>query len=308
MQNYPATDEIPYETEYPTDNLPPIPEMYNINREEDYDYAPPQRSEYPQPEEAKPNQFKSNSEINPRNADRYTPRHYNHLPYVSQQPMYDPNVQPYIIPIVQDIPQPTYIPYVAPQPMYDPNYSTPYLIPLTNTFPQPGTDFTGSRQQDADLSRLEVYHFTPKQKLPIGGIPGQPILPYYTYPYPTIPPPQQHRYPSPWHGYPPYFHNYVPESYHSFLPPIKTRARSSQTELPRTKNRAISPMHEHSTAFDTNGYPTIHQRILLTDRYHGTLRQSDQEFRHSLYSTPLPDCRCLHCQRERAKVLNYYSD
>jgi hypothetical protein len=319
MQTFPETDEIPYNNEYSTDPIPRIPEMFNINREEDYDDPPPH------PEEAKPNQFNSNSETNPKNADRYTPRQHNHIPYVSQQPMYDPNVQPYptayIIPLVNDVPPPpvNYIPYVVQQPMYDANippYPTPYLVPLTNTYPQSGSDFRGPHQQDADLSRLEVYHFTPKQKPPI-GIGGQPIFPYYNYPYPAIPPPQQRRYPSPWHVYPPYTHrfydyppygNNVPESYQSFLPPIKTRARSSQTDKPRTNNRAISPMHEHSTAFDANGYPYIHQRILLTDRYHGTLRKSDQEFRHSIYSTPLPDCRCLHCQRERAKVLNYYSD
>jgi hypothetical protein len=45
-----------------------------------------------------------------------------------------------------------------------------------------------------------------------------------------------------------------------------------------------------------------------TDRRDITTGRIDRRFYDSNRSTPLADCRCLDCQRERSKVLNYYPD
>lgn len=220
----------------------------------------------------------------------------------------------------------------APNPYYP--YGTPYLIPMTTNVNSPEevpavldqskSDVIAAHQKDADLSRLEVYHFTPKQNGLASMVPppAQPIIQYHVYPQvpgpaaaPVMPVPQQPQqqfppYPYPWYGYPPNMPPYIPDPSQQEFPYIETKARGSQTEPPTTKNRGVSPIYFDSIAptYDEDGYPYIHHRTTHTDRYNLPTGRINQRFYDSNRSTPLADCRCLDCQRERAKVLNYYPD
>jgi hypothetical protein len=249
-----------------------------------------------------------------------------------------------IHPYSQPIAYPT-DPYASGQ--YYP-YGQPYLIPLTSSVPQnepvqtfqdrSKSDVIAAHQQDADLSRLEVYHFTPKQDGPSKGTSlaqgSQPIIQYHVYPHPPAaapPPPQQYPpYPQPWSAYPPngppyppngptyppngpaYPHNVPPYAAEPPPPPLhfsETKARGSQTEQPPTKNRGVSPMYTTAPApYDDDGYPYIHHKNTRTDRHHIPTGRVDRRIYESHRSTPLSDCRCLDCQQERSKVLNYYPD
>ena len=203
-------------------------------------------------------------------------------------------------------------------------YPTPYLVPLTNNVhvdsaPPPQeqvkTDILASHKRDADLSRLEVYHFTPKQSN-VPALPSapstQPIVQYHMYSYPQggqpPGPPQPYQappYSQPWYGNPPY----GPEPY---VPPIEKRARGIQTEPPTTKNRGVSPMY----TMDLNPrqereYSPVQHVVAYTDRYDPPApRQYHQRSHDRLGSRALDDCRCLNCrqEREREKVLNYYPE
>jgi hypothetical protein len=250
--------------------------------------------------------------------------------------------QPYLPPRAVEQPVSNEVhPYSQPMPSsmnpYAPGqqypYSTPYVIPLTLNIPsgdpalnaqeQSKADLIAAHQKDADLSRLEVYHFTPKQNTsPSMGTAGHPIIQYHVYPTPpapgALPPPissqQPHQkfpsYPYPWYGYPPNASSYAPEPYQQEFPYTETTARGSQTEQPSTKNRGVSPMRLSSAApiYDDEGYPYIHQRKVHTDQHDITTGRINQRFYDSNRSPPLPDCRCLDCQQERTKVLNYYPD
>ena len=229
---------------------------------------------------------------------------------------------PYLLPPVaeqQFIPYQAAEPYAA-APLYP--YSSPYVTPLrTNvpaedgrTFPPPATksDILASHEKDADLSRLEVYHFTPKQK-PVNVNGAQPIVQYHVYP--PFGPNSGAAVPIQQEQQPPYAYQWYGDARHSAqpIPSFKqTKARSSQTEEPATRNRAVSPMHSstRSPLLDDDGFPYVQQKALLPDRHSSS---SSSRTRKRLYqnmerkkSTALPDCRCLDCQRERATLLNYY--
>ena len=229
-------------------------------------------------------------------------------PYVPPPP---PPVMPQQIPFPLD-------PYASGQ--YYP-YATPYIIPLTG-YPQPDpallaqeqskSEVIAAHQKDADLSRLEVYHFTPKQNtsLSMGGLPVQPIVQYHVFPNsPGMPPPPRPQqpypaYPQPWYGQPPY------GSYEQMLPPVETKARGAQTDEISTKSRGISPFYfpEAAPVYDEDGYPYVHHRTMHTDRYNLPTGRINQRFYDYTDSSAINDCRCLDCQRERSKVLNYYPD
>jgi hypothetical protein len=201
-------------------------------------------------------------------------------------------------------------------------YGTPYIIPVPNNMPQVDpsqsmqelsrADILAPHQKDADLSRLEVYHFTPKQNTSLSmgtnpALPGQPLVQYHVYPFPPGPqPPQQQPYPPyapPWYGYPPY----ASESGQPMLPLVETKARGSQTEQTSTKSRGVSPMYfPAAPVYDNEGYPYVYHTTAHTDRYVIPTGRINQRFYDNKSSTPLADCRCLDCQRERGKVLNYY--
>lgn len=204
-------------------------------------------------------------------------------------------------------------------------YGMPYIIPLPTSYPQPDpvqsaqerskSEVIAAHQKDADLSRLEVYHFTPKQNtsLSMGGGAVQPIVQYHVYPgMPPPPRPQQQypAYPQPWYGQPPYVPSHVPEPYEQMLPPVETKARSAQTEEPSTKSRGVSPFYfpEAAPVYDDDGYPYVHHRTMHTDRYNLPTGRINQRFYDYTDSSAINDCRCLDCQRERSKVLNYYPD
>lgn len=275
-------------------------------------------------------------------------------PNVSDPARMNPNVLP-----VQPLMQQPILPYSQPMIIADPYasspyypYSAPYVVPLTTTVPvqepiphypeQSKNDVIAAHQKDADLSRLEVYHFVPKQdsNLSRATAASQPIIQYHVYPYPpggaptTVPPPmmpppplpmqplqpQYSQQPYPRYSQPPNAPYYAPEFpppngpyYAPELPPshAETKARSSQTEPATTKNRGVSPIHFTSIAappYDDDGYPYIHQRQVHTDRNYVPTGRIDRRFYDAHRSSALPDCRCLDCQQERLKVLNYYPD
>lgn len=240
--------------------------------------------------------------------------------------------------VQQPIPQQSipneYSPYTQPPPPplpVDPYasggyypYTTSYLIPIGPNIPPGNTvpytqeknqsDLTLAHKKDGDLSRLEVYHFTPKQNQSsqMGTNASAPVIQYHVYPYPpssqqpsTMPKQQQQ--------YSPYYNpQYVQPSEHlqSQLPHLETEARSSQTYQPATKNRAISPMHTTTNApiHDDDGYPRVHQQDIHTDRHNIRTGRINRQFYDNHSSPALPDCRCLDCQRERKEILNYYPD
>lgn len=201
----------------------------------------------------------------------------------------------------------------------------------TTTLPATTVTYTGTgdasvanvlntHRNDADLSRLEVFHFAPKQntQIPIALItaPAAPSTPpYYPYTYPWH---DLHPYGYSSYGYPPYDHynynyNYdYPYGYYPpqspFLPPIPKRTISSQTDKPEMKTRALSPMESHSKPLDRTVFPLVHQRLMLDKDKNDPYYKAHPDYHRSVYSSPLPDCRCIHCQRERAKILNYYPD
>jgi len=219
-------------------------------------------------------------------------------------------------------------PYGGVNPYYP--YGTPILIPLPSNGQaldptirpnqeQSKSEAISAHQKDADLSRLEVYHFVPKNNSSHPAAPtGQPIIQYHVYPQapsqmpfqrPQLPLPQQQQHPSnfqPWYVNPA---NNTPPTVPE--PPAETKARGSQTESPEMKNRAISPIQINPTippVYDEDGYPYIHYKTVPTERYYVPTRRIDRRFYDANRSTPLADCRCLDCQRERSKTLNYYPD
>ena len=201
----------------------------------------------------------------------------------------------------------------APAPVYP--YPRPYVVPLRSspeddrTFAPPASksDLLASHEKDADLSRLEVYHFTPKEKVKsVNG--AQPIIQYHVYPSAPVSvggagEPQA-----------PYVYQWYGDGQHSAqpIPSFKqTKARSSQTEEPTTRNRAVSPMRSsnRSALFDDDGFPYVQEKALLTDGHsRATSNELYQNKKKKNKSTALPDCRCLDCQRERATLLNYYEE
>ena len=249
----------------------------------------------------------------------------------------NPNILPQPPPPPQPVPNATY-PYAQPNPWsggpyggagpYNP-YPTPYIIPITTNVPaqEPAptlqertkSELLATHQKDADLSRLEVYHFTPKQNTTLGMGGGmQPVLNYHVYPYPPgqppVPmqqPPQQYPpYPYAQNGYPPNSYPYGPDPYQPVYPYTETRARGIQTEKPTTKNRGLSPIHfpSEQPAYDNDGYPYVDQRVSHTDRHNIKTGRIHPRVYDDNRTTPLADCRCLDCQRERSKVLNYYPE
>jgi hypothetical protein len=269
------------------------------------------------------------------------------IPVVVQQPPVPNIIQPYHSPIGYPAD-----PYASAQ--YYP-YGQPYLIPLTSAVPhaEPApivherskSDVIAAHQQDADLSRLEVYHFTPKQDGHSKGTAlaqaSQPIIQYHVYPpgaaaappppqqLPPPPPQQYPPYSQPWsnyppngppfppngHPYPPNGPPYMHEPPPLFAPLAETKARASQTEQPPTKNRGVSPMYTTApppplapAPYDEDGYPYIHHRKTHTDRRSIPTGRIDRQFYDINRTTPLADCRCLDCQQERTKVLNYHPD
>ena len=259
-------------------------------------------------------------------------------PTISEPPRMNPNFLP-----AQPLMDQPVLPYSQPMLMaadpygsapYYP-YGAPYVVPLTTGMPmdehvpnypeQSKSDVLAAHQKDADLSRLEVYHFTPKQDstLSKATAASQPIIQYHVYPYapggasaaapppPALPPPpmpQQYPYPpQPRYPYQPNGPFYAPEP----LPPhAETRARGSQTEPASTKTRGVSPIYFTPIAppHDDDGYPYVHHRQVHTDRHHVHTGRIDRRFYDTHRSSALPDCRCLDCQQERLKVLNYYPD
>lgn len=331
-----------------------------------YDPSEPYRALLAPPNNPKPENPTMSQAIPPTNIDLKTgvpkqiPKFYyseydeydDHLTarpnFVRPQPPPPPVIQQTVPTVVQPYSQPIplatdpyssgrYYPYGTP-------YGTPYMIPMTSPVHEPApilpeptkTDIIAAHQQDADLSRLEVYHFTAKQDRPSKGTnlaqAAQPIIQYHVYPYPPgagaapppPPPPQQYPpYSQPWSNHPPNIPPYQPNApiyppngspYVSEPPPpllslADTKARGSQTEQPSTKNRAVSPMYiAASVPNDEDGYPYVHQKRTHTDRHNIPTGRIDRKFYDISRTTPLSDCRCLDCQRERSKVLNYYPD
>lgn len=275
-------------------------------------------------------------------------------PPLNQPNLSDPaRMNPNVLPVQPLIQQPV-LPYnqpmliaadpYAPAPYYP--YSTPYVVPLTTSVPmeepmpqyheQSKHDVLAAHQKDADLSRLEVYHFVPKQDSNLSRTTAgsQPIIQYHVYPYPPggapqttappmmpPPPPMHQQQPYPRYNHPPNGSYYAPEypppngPYYAPdyppPPPAEMKARSSQTEPASTKNRAVSPIQFTPIAappHDEDGYPYIHQRHVHTDRSYVPTGRIDRRFYDVHRSSALPDCRCLDCQQERLKVLNYYPD
>ncbi|CAF1212299.1 unnamed protein product [Adineta ricciae] len=367
--NYPSTQpnySEPYDT-YHNDTDPylqPVPATTNTSTTGSfYPYVPPTSV--------------NNSTLNPVQPV-YTQPTFNTMaaPYTTAyvQPLSNTMVGPYTTAYVQapvnSLPPLERVQVVPTQPVTAVSYPNLYTVPQVDRsapVPKlPTSDVLNSHQKDSNLSRVEVFHFTPKKKTPpaaapVGVYSVQPAPQYYTYPYSTVatsvlphdnsfilqqPHPespdythypyqyydyQPYTYPQysydysgynhpyqnyPNYSYPPYNYPYPSES--TRLPPLKKEARGSQTDKLQTTNRAISPMNSHSTPLDKTKFPAVHQRVLLEERlpllpnnthnthnaHHSHLR-SDAHYLRSVYSTPLPDCRCIHCQRERAKVLNY---
>ncbi|CAF3895566.1 unnamed protein product [Rotaria sp. Silwood1] len=229
---------------------------------------------------------------------------------------------PYLQPI--DNPQPAPLsndPYASGP--YYPNSSS-YGVPSSSNYPhenfnpygqiRPNSDVIGSHRKDADLSRLEVYHFAPKQN-PI--LP--PVVQYHVYSYPpsvggqpqSIPSKKQSSYYYPQNDYQSDVAHYSLDPSQGQIPFAETKARSSQTDQPATKNRAVSPMYfsgESSSITDNDGYPNIQHKQVHTDRYNIKTGRINRQFYDKHHSSALPDCRCLDCQQERSKVLNYYPE
>ena len=229
---------------------------------------------------------------------------YGNDPYGDRQPPFVDPRHPYSQPIplsmdpYQDDP---YYPYPA-----------PYLVPLTSNVhvdaappSHPGagsqeqvkSDILASHKKDADLSRLEVYHFTPKQNnAPAPST--QPSVQYHVYSYPPGGPIPGAQHSQPWLGNPA----------DPYAPMVTTKARGMQTEAPDTKSRALSPM-EKSPRQERRIAPSQHV-VAYTDRYDPPAPRHLGRSHDRLGSRALDDCRCLDCrrEREREKVLNYYPE
>ena len=219
-------------------------------------------------------------------------------------------------------------------------YSTPYLVPLTTnsqgetvvaTQEPSRSEILARQKKDSDLNRLEVYHFTPKKIPPtyygatiVPTTAGQYVPPYGAYPYTTLPvtpavpqvPYTTPSYTYPWYGYPNYPYSYPTDPSIPFLPLVETKARSSQTDAPRTKSRGSSPMNVSEVRLYRGGsYPTVRylpRRPPLFSRPPPLFsRPPERLYRYASdrhVSGPLLDCRCTECQRDRQKVLNYYPE
>ena len=243
------------------------------------------------------------------------PDSYGNDPYGNRQPPFVDPRYPYAQPIPLSMDSYENDPYSP--------YPAPYLVPLTSnvhvdpappSHPPPPTqeqvksDILASHKKDADLSRLEVYHFTPKQNnttAPAGAPSTQPIVQYHVYPYPPggpAPAAQQAApYTQSWYGNPA----------DPYAPMVERKARGMQTDALDTKTRALSPMY----AMEMN--PRQEQRtstaqhvVAYTDRYDPPAPRPHGRSHERLGSKALNDCRCLDCrsEREREKVLNYYPE
>jgi len=320
--------------------------LNSVSHSKSYDPSAPYRAMMMPPPPPPSNNPYSSQDIPATNIDPKTgvakriPRFYypryddDDDPYSTQPNFVDPReINPYVPPHPNGI-----HPYSQPMPLpvdpyasgqYYPYYS-PYIIPMTTNLPpqdQSKADVIAAHQKDADLSRLEVYHFIPKQNtsLSMATAPAPPIVQYHVYPNAPPPPipsqqPQQ-QFPSyPYQGYsnPPNAPTYVPDPSQPVLPDIETKARGSQTEPPSTKTRGVSPINFYTAAppqfstaapiYDDEDYPYIHKKSMHTDRHDITTGRINRQFYDSNRSTAIADCRCLDCQRERSKVLNYYPD
>ncbi|UJR13535.1 hypothetical protein I4U23_000549 [Adineta vaga] len=190
---------------------------------------------------------------------------------------------PYTVPTTAPIAVPTAAPMTVPTAGFAPDNSWYDYQPNTySSYNYPQYDYSSYAYPQYDYSSYAYPSYYPNYNYP------QQNYPQYNYPYPS-------------------------ETVR--LPPIAKKASGSQTEKVPTTTRALSPMHSHSTPLDKNNYSSIHQRILLEERLpegsrppHHQHNRSDAHYLRGVYSTPLPDCRCIHCQRERNKVLNYYPD
>jgi hypothetical protein len=235
-----------------------------------------------------------------------------------------PQINPYAPPPVMEHPVPLSMnPYDSGQ--YYP-YSTPYIIPLAGNVPQVDPNLIAHEQtkseviaahkQDADISRLEVYHFTPKQNTSLSMRAAPPVIQYHVYPYPpgAPPPPQPQQQfppqPTSWYGQTSNVPPYGPQPSEQVFPPAETKARGSQTEQTATKSRAVSPIYFSAAepVYDDDGYPYVHHKTMHTDRYNVPTRRINRRVYDRNNSTLFDDCRCLDCQHERSKVLNYYPD
>ncbi|CAF3297607.1 unnamed protein product [Rotaria sp. Silwood2] len=255
--------------------------------------------------------------------------------YVLEMRETEPYAQP---PDNPQLIQNEYVPYSQPGPLpVDPyasgpyySYSTPYVVPSTSNVPyenpdryrqvRSNSDLITSHKKDGDLSRLEVYHFTPKQNttLSSGVNAVPPVIQYHVYPYPPAAGPQSQSIPA--NQQPSYYYqqqdhqsdvsHHLSDQFQGQIPTSETKARSSQTDQPITKTRGVSPIYFSGEASinDDDGYPTIHKKEVHTDRYNIKTGRLNRRFYDNHSSSALPDCRCLDCQRERSKVLNYYPD
>ena len=281
-----------------------------------YPYGPPNPVPQPQPAPANNNdrngagripQFFYPRDNVPSNSDPYADQQY------FDQPPYDP-----------------YSAYGQPVPLgmnpygQDPNYpyGAPYLVPLASNVhvdpaPPPPmvpqaqeakkTDVIEKHKADADLSRLEVYHFTPKQPNPTTPA-GQPIIQYHVYPYPPggsagpPPPPAVNSNANPWYGH-------QPDGTQPYYPPVEMKPRGMQTEAPEMKSRGISPMHLPETAqYESRTYPKTQYVSAQNDHYDIRPKRIHSRPYNSKHSPPLSDCRCLECRQRRDQVLNYYPE
>ena len=219
-------------------------------------------------------------------------------------------------------------------------YSAPYLVPMTTNLPvekiavpeEPSRSEILTRQKkEGDLNRLEVYHFSPKKPPPsyygttiVPTTPGPYISPYNPYPYTTLPvaptvpqvPYATPPYDYPWYGYPYYPSSYPTDPSVPFLPFIETKARSIQTDAPRTQSRGSSPINVSEVRFyRSGGYPSV--RYVpppppLVSRPPPLFSRPPEPLYRYVHdrhqSMPRLDCRCIECQRDRQKVLNYYPE
>jgi hypothetical protein len=215
----------------------------------------------------------------------------------------------------------------------------PMFVPTpVLTQEQAQADALAVHKQNSDLSHVEVYHFTPKQNSHMSPADvahsARPPVQYHPYPYamPTaaapvmssVPPSVQQQYPQPtysypWHGYPPNGFAYGFEPSFAYIQPAETEARGMQTDGPVTKNRAVSPI-EFLDMSQYGGLPHArarpqsdsrlysHQGAAFINRPDPSLVYNEPHYRQPMSSSMVPDCRCLDCQYERGKLLNYYHD
>ncbi|CAF0798771.1 unnamed protein product [Didymodactylos carnosus] len=211
------------------------------------------------------------------------------------------------------IPQPFYYSHIHPEnfiPVYDPNLPyQPFLLdntlqhpiqqyprPIIQEFQPEIHDITNDptsvlrKTTDADLSRLEIYHFIPKSNIPVRNTQHElwnaPYHSPYTQPVTVRPS--------------------LPQDY--YYPPLRFKeARSSQTDKVDTKHRGVSPiMFSRQDYYDNQEDMANRKRITAyTDRYSVPINRIN----HHSYHTHRPiiprDCRCLDCQKNNERILNY---